>query len=203
MVRVSTDTEAVDLVGQEVTENVARAALFAALMGAFAYVSFPWPLSSVPVTLQVLGVFLAGIMLGPVWGGASMVLYLAAGAVGAPVFAGGSAGLGALFGPTGGYLLSYPVAALVIGAVVHGGADLRDLDDVGLARLVGGMALGTVVVYAVGVVGLWYVYNTTPDLPALSFWSAVQTGALVFLPAEALKAAAAVGIVRSEDIRAA
>jgi len=67
------------------------------------------------VTLQVLGVFLAGIYLGPVWGAASLVLYLAAGAVGAPVFQGGSAGVGQLVGQSAGYLWSYPVAAAAIG----------------------------------------------------------------------------------------
>ncbi|MFC6726546.1 biotin transporter BioY, partial [Halobium palmae] len=92
---MATSTDSVELVGDEATRNLARAALFAALMGAFAYVSFPNPLSpGIPVTLQVLGVFLAGIFLGPVWGGFAMVLYLLAGTLGLPVFSGGSAGVG-------------------------------------------------------------------------------------------------------------
>jgi len=65
---MATSTESVDLVGDEAATNLARAALFAALVGAFAYVTFPNPVSPVSVTLQVLGVFLAGIYLGPVWG---------------------------------------------------------------------------------------------------------------------------------------
>ena len=194
---MATSTESVDLVGDEAATNLARAALFAALVGAFAYVSFPFPLSPAPVTLQVLGVFLAGIYLGPVWGGASLVLYLLAGAFGAPVFSNGSAGLGVLVGSTAGYLWSYPIAAALIGAVVHRGTDLRDLDAVGVGTLVGATAAGVVVIYAFGVVGLAVV------LPELTLAEAFVTGAAVFLPAEAAKVVAAVGVVRSDAIAAA
>jgi biotin transport system substrate-specific component len=144
----------------------------------------------VPVTLQVLGVFLAGIMLGPVWGGLSMLLYLAAGAVGAPVFAGGTAGIGPLFGYTAGYLWSYPLAATAVGAVVHGGS-LRSPAEASLSRLVGGMTLGTVVVYALGTVGFAVVQN-------VGLVEAFLVSAVAFVPFEAVKMAAAVGIVRSD-----
>jgi biotin transport system substrate-specific component len=196
---MSTETSDVDLVGEEVAGNLARTAVFAALMGAFAFVSFPYPLSPAPVTLQVLGVFLAGIMLGPVWGGTAMVLYLLAGVLGAPVFAGGTAGLGELFGATGGYLLSYPVAAFAIGAVVHGGFDLGSYREAGLPRLLAGMIVGTVVIYALGTAGLYYVLRSSPEW---TLTRAVVSGALVFLPAEALKMVAALGIVRSDAITA-
>ncbi|WP_411967702.1 biotin transporter BioY [Haloferax sp. YSSS75] len=191
---MATEHESVELVGDELVGNVARAALFAALMGAGAYVSFPNPISPIPVTLQVLVVFLAGIFLGPVWGGASMLLYLVAGAAGAPVFAGGSAGVGALVGPTAGYLWSYPIAAAVVGAIVHGGVELGDY-RVGTVRLVGAMVVGTAVIYALGVIGFAYVQNV--GLVA-AFW----TAAAAFIPAEAFKIAAAVGIVRSDAIAA-
>jgi len=194
--RVSVDTESVDLVGEEVATNLARAALFAALMGAFAFLSFPYPLSPSPVTLQVLGVFLAGIMLGPVWGGASIVLYLVAGALGAPVFEGASAGLGHLLGPTGGYLLAFPIAAFVIGAVVHGGLEISRERDPGPMRLIAGMIAGMVLVYVLGAAWLYYA------LDELTIRAAIVSGAIVFLPTEALKIAAALGIVRSDAIRA-
>lgn len=188
-----TDTE---LVGDEVTNNVARAALFAALIGALAYVSFPNPVSPVPVTLQVLGVFLTGILLGPIWGSAACGLYLVAGTLGVPVFAGGTAGFGVLLGPTTGYLLSYPVVAFAIGAVVHGGRSLSDPEAVGLVRLVGALILGTVLIYAFGVTGLMIVQDIGPT-------EAFLTGAVAFIPADLLKIAAAVGIVRSNAIAAA
>lgn len=192
---MSTRTDSVELVGDQAAVNIARAALFAALVGAFAYVSFPNPLSPAPVTLQVLGVFLAGIFLGPVWGAGALVLYLTAGVVGAPVFQGGASGLGALVSPTGGYLLSYPFAAALVGAVVHGGASLREPAETGAGRLVLAMVAGTVVVYALGIAGLWL------SLP-LTLTEATVAGAAAFLPAEALKMAAAVGIVRSDRIAA-
>ena len=192
---MAANTKSVDLVGDEAATNLARAALFAALVGAFAYVSVPFPLSPAPVTLQVLGVCLAGIFLGPVWGGAALLLYLSAGALGAPVFSGGSAGFGALVGPTAGYLWSYPIAAALVGAVVHRGPALRDLDAVSVPVIVGAMIVGTVVIYAFGVVGLAVVLDLT--LP-----EAFVQGAAVFLPAEAAKVAAAVGIVRSDAIAA-
>jgi biotin transport system substrate-specific component len=188
---MSTSTDSVELVGDEATLNLARAALFAALMGAFAYVSFPNPLSpGVPVTLQVLGVFLAGIFLGPVWGGFGMVLYLLAGAIGLPVFAGGSAGAATLVSQTGGYLLSYPLAAAVVGLGVHGVGDLRDPSDVSVGRLVLAMVAGTAVVYALGIVGFWYVGD-------VGIATAILGAAAAFVPVEALKIAAAVGVVRS------
>ncbi|WP_313695591.1 biotin transporter BioY [Halorarum halobium] len=190
---MSTDTRQVDLVGDAVVGNLARAALFAALTGVFAYVSFQLPVTSVPFTLQVLGVFLAGAFLGPVWGGASMLLYLLAGVVGAPVFAYGAAGVGVLFGQWGGYLWSYPFAAAVVGLATHGAGDLRDPGDVGLARLVGGMVAATLVVYAFGTVGYAVVGN-------VGLVAALLAAAVPFVPAELLKMAAAVALVRSDDV---
>lgn len=192
---MSAETTDVDLVGEEVTSNIARAALFAALLGAFAYVSFPNPVSPAPVTFQVLGVFLAGILLGPVWGSAACGLYLLAGALGAPVFAGGTAGLGVLLGPTAGYLWSYPLTAFVIGVLVHGGLSLSDPKAVSLVRLIGAMVVGTVIIYLFGITGLMVVLNLGPI-------EAFLAGAAAFIPAEALKIAAAVGIIRSDAIAA-
>lgn len=193
---MSTETDAVELVGDETVENVARAAVFAALTGAFAYVSFPNPVSPVPVTLQVLGVFLAGLYLGPVWGGLSMSLYVVAGAVGAPIYAGGSAGVGALLGPFGGYIWSYPVAAALTGLVAHGTSGLADPRSVGVPKLVAAMVAGTVVVYTGGTLGYAIVEG-------IGLVAAFGVAAAAFIPAEAFKIAAAVGITRSEQLNAA
>jgi biotin transport system substrate-specific component len=196
VVAVSTESRDVELVGQEVGRNVARAAMVAALTGAFAYVAFPNPVSPADITLQALGILLAGVFLGPVWGGASIVLYLVAGAAGAPVFENGAAGIGQFTAPTAGYLFAFPVAAAVIGAVVHGFDGLRDPSEVSVARLVGGMALGVVVIYVGGIAGLMLTLGLGPV-------EAFLAGAAAFIPAEALKMAAAVGIVRSEEFSAA
>ncbi len=95
------------------------AALFAALTGAVAWFKIPLPFTPVPITLQTLMVLLSGAMLGAYYGALAMLLYLIVGAIGLPVFAGGSSGVGALLGPTGGYLFSYPIAAFAIGKMLE------------------------------------------------------------------------------------
>ena len=93
---------------------------FAVALAAAAQVTFAIPGTPVPFSLQPLVVVLAGLMLGPVAGAASMALYLAAGALGAPVFSpipGLPQGFARFMGPTGGYLIAYPVAAWVAGTL--------------------------------------------------------------------------------------
>ena len=87
---------------------------FAALTALGARLSVPLPGSVVPMTLQPVAVLLAGVVLGSRAGAASQVAYLAAGAMGLPVFAAGG-GVAYLLGPTGGYLLAFPVAAAIAG----------------------------------------------------------------------------------------
>ncbi len=83
------------------------------------------PYTPVPITLQTLAVLLAGAVLGSRRGFLSQALYLAEGAAGLPVFAGGAATVVHLMGPTGGYLWSYPFAAALIGWMVERGASRR------------------------------------------------------------------------------
>jgi biotin transport system substrate-specific component len=93
-----------------------------------AQVAFPVPFSPVPMTLQGLAVLLVGGLFGSAIGAGGMLLYLIVGALGAPVFApGGVPGLARLFGPTGGYLLAFPVAALVVGRIAERGKFQRCL----------------------------------------------------------------------------
>jgi biotin transport system substrate-specific component len=99
---------------------------FAAAIALAAQVAVPVPGTPVPITLQPMLVVLAGLWLGPVAGAASMALYLAAGALGLPVFTPfGAPGVARLLGPTGGYLLAYPVAAYVTGWLARRGAPSR------------------------------------------------------------------------------
>ncbi|MFB6154353.1 MAG: biotin transporter BioY [Haloferacaceae archaeon] len=192
---MATNVESVELVGDEVAANLARAALFAALTGGLAYVSFSIPFSPVPVTLQVLGVFLAGAFLGPVWGGAAMALYLLAGALGLPVFAGGTAGVGVVLSQYGGYVWGFVLGAAVVGGGVSGGLDLPEPSRVSVPRLVAALVAGALVVYAAGVAQLVAVGG-------VGVWKAVVSGAAVFVPGEVLKMAATVGIVRSDAVTA-
>lgn len=188
-------TGSVELVDDRVVGNVVRAALFAAMMGAFAYVAFPYPLSPAPVTLQVLGVFLAGIILGPVWGTVALIIYVIAGALGAPIFSMGTAGIGALASERVGYILAFPLGTAVVGLLTHGGTTLTNPSDIHPLRLVGAMLAGVAVIYLFGVIGLMIVLS-------LAAWEAILLGALVFIPAEIVKIAAALGIVRSDRLAA-
>jgi biotin transport system substrate-specific component len=93
---------------------------FAIALAAASQIAIPLPFTPVPITLGPLVVVLAVLMLGPTAGAASMVLYLAAGATGLPVFAPiGAPGIARFFGPTGGYLIAYPAAAFVAGALAR------------------------------------------------------------------------------------
>lgn len=119
--------------------DLARIAVFAALISAMALTP-PIPLGPIPITLQTLGVSLAGLCLGPWRGFAAVALYLVVGAAGLPVFSGGAAGLGVLLGPTGGYLMSFPLAALVGGFVARW-AVRRGLSRITPVLFMGGLLL--------------------------------------------------------------
>ncbi|MDQ3697785.1 MAG: biotin transporter BioY [Gemmatimonadota bacterium] len=92
---------------------------FAAALAAASQVAIPLPGTPVPITLQPLVVVLAGLWLGPMWGAGSMLLYIAAGASGLPIFAPTlpTTGVARLIGPTGGYILAYPAAAWLSGTI--------------------------------------------------------------------------------------
>src|SRR5215207_8321972 len=93
----------------------------AGVLALSAQFALPMPGTPVPLTLQPLIVVLAGLLLGPRDAAVAMILYLAAGAAGLPVFAPiGAPAIARLLGPTGGYLLAYPVAAAVAGVIGFG-----------------------------------------------------------------------------------
>ncbi|MDQ3557294.1 MAG: biotin transporter BioY, partial [Gemmatimonadota bacterium] len=116
--RSSTTAGAVGLGAPSRTaRRVVAVALAAAATTVAAKLAVPLPGTPVPFTLQPLVVLLAGALLGARLGAASQTLYLLAGAAGLPIFAAGG-GVAYLFGPTGGYLLAYPAAAFLVGAMV-------------------------------------------------------------------------------------
>jgi len=150
---------------------VAAGALLVAL-GAQA--AIPLPGTAVPMTLQVPAVLIVGGLFGPALGAASLALYLLAGAAGLPVFAPvGLPGVARLFGPTGGYLLAYPLAAAVMGRLA---ADSRRL-----GRLVIGLVAALAVIHAGGVAQLAILGG---DLGI-----ALRIGSLPFLLGDVLKLA--------------
>ncbi len=128
---------------------------FSLFLALCAQVSFYLPLNPVPITLQTLAVLLTGAALGSKRGALAMLVYLAEGAVGLPVFAGGVGGFLSLFGATGGYLWSFPIAAFVVGLLCERGLDRRIVTSA-LAMLP-----GTLIIYVVGVTWLGVVLHKT------------------------------------------
>ncbi|AIZ46009.1 biotin biosynthesis protein BioY [Deinococcus radiopugnans] len=133
------------------------------------------PLKPVPVTLQTLGVLLVGAALGWKRAFAALALYLAAGAVGLPVFAGGIGSVAKFAGPTGGFLLSFPFAAALVGFLVE-----RFALDRRPAGTVLAMLAGSAVIYALGLLWLGAVTG-------LSGQPLLGAGLIPFLPGDALK----------------
>jgi len=139
----------------------------------------------VPFTLQTMLVLLAGAFLGSRNGAWSQILYLASGALGFPVFAGGAFGLLRLVGPTGGYLLAFPVAAAVVGYL------LREHRSLGLVML--SMAAGLLVIFTAGTIHL-YVFSMHDVSAAFSagflifsWWDALKLGAASMIYCELSK----------------
>jgi biotin transport system substrate-specific component len=121
---------------------------FAAAVALASQVAIPLPGTPVPLTLQPMLVVLAGLWLGPAAGAASMMLYLAAGAAGLPAFTPiGAPGFARLLGPTGGYLLAYPLAAFAAGWVARRGAP-------SFVRNAAAAVVGMLVIYAGGLAQL-------------------------------------------------
>lgn len=129
--------------------KIALTALFAALTAAGAFIAIP--IGPVPIVLQNMFALLSGLILGPVLGSAAVGLYLLAGIVGLPVFAGGAGGIARFAGPTGGFLPGYLLAALVAGLIL---GRPRSTEKIPLPRLIAAIAAGFLVVYVPGVAWL-------------------------------------------------
>ncbi|MEK6571112.1 MAG: biotin transporter BioY [Bacteroidota bacterium] len=113
------------------------------------------PHQPVPFTLQTFFVLLAGAFLGVRNGVLSQFLYLIMGAAGLPVFTIGGMGLAKLLGPTGGYLLSFPVAAFVVGTMIH--TIRKSKGSMDFPWVLFSMFIGLLVVFSVGTLQLYLV----------------------------------------------
>ena len=153
----------------------------ALLVAIGAQVAIPLPATPVPITLQVPAVLLVGGLLGPRLGVASLVLYLAMGVGGLPVFAPvGPPGLSRLFGPTGGYLLAYPLAAGLTGLIAQSGRSW--------GRTLLAVVVGLVAIHVGGVAQLAALSGNASE--------AVRLGSLPFLANDILKLAFAALLIR-------
>ena len=138
-----------------------------------AQVAIQLPFSPVPITGQTMAVLLVGALLGSRRGALAVMAYIAEGLAGLPVFAGATAGLARLFGPTGGYLVGFVAAAFLVGWLAERGWDRR------FGKTLAAMTLGNLVIYAVGVVWLAVFVGGLSRA-----WS---LGVLPFLPGDVIK----------------
>ena len=164
---------ALQAIGYDVRGRNALGIVTFAVAAAFsAQIAVPLPWTPVPVTLQPMMVILAGAMLGPRLGAIAMTAYVTFGAMGAPVFSNGGAGLGWLFGPTGGYLLAAPAAAFLVGMIAGRSGQAW--------RLIAGLVGGVGTMYVGGVLQLM-AYT------GLDFGTALMAGVVPFVIGDVTK----------------
>lgn len=150
-------------------------AIMAAITAVMAQISIPMPMG-VPMTMQTFAITLAGVLLGSKKGGMSALVYVLLGAIGVPVFAGFNGGIQNLIGPTGGFILSFPIMAYLIGL----GVEMREKK--GMFELM--LVVGTLSNYVVGVAMFCIVMDS-------SIKTAIAACVLPFIPTAIIKAVAA------------
>jgi biotin transport system substrate-specific component len=168
-----------------VSHRLEFALAFACLTGLAAQIRIPLPFTPVPVTGQVLAVLLSGIVLGSVYGGLSQIFYLVFGTIGLPWFSGGNGGLAVITGVTGGYIIGFIPAALVIGWLTDRYNIARKFHFQMLL-----MAAGVGIIYTLGAIQFALVMNT-------GFLNTIKLGILPFIPVDLIKAVLAAGLSAS------
>ena len=164
--------------------DVAFIAMFAAVMAVCSWISVP---ATVPFTLQTFGVFLAVGTLGGKRGSLAVLTYLLLGAVGAPVFAGFSGGIGCILGSTGGYIVGFLFSALVMWAMEHFFGKSRWV-------LAISMVIGLLVCYAFGTA--WFITVYTNNTGAIGLWTALGWCVFPYIIPDAIKIALALVLCR-------
>lgn len=162
---------------QSSTREMTKMALMVALNCISAYIIIPLPFSLSPIALQTLVVNLTGYVLNAKQAAMTMAAYLLVGLAGVPVFTGGTAGPGKLFGPTGGYLFGFALWAVLL-------AYLRGSDYSFKRYALVGCIIGVPFIYVFGVVQLQLITH-------MGWSKAVMTGALPFIPLDIVKCCAA------------
>lgn len=155
------------------TKDFMYSSIFAAVISVLGYIVFPLPFSPVPVTGQSLGIMLAGCLLTTRQAMLAVGTFLMLGVVGLPVFAGGTAGIGVIAGPRGGYLIGFFIGAIIISLIKK---KFKKIPGLIFANFIGGV----VIVYFFGV--LWLNWTTGMGLSA-----AFAGGALPFIPGDLFK----------------
>lgn len=166
------------------TKEISYVGLCIALMAICSWISIPM---AVPFTMQTFAINVTAVLLGAKLGTLAVIGYLALGAMGAPVFAGFSGGLGVIFGSTGGYLIGFIFTALIIGLFVKFfGKSILSLSI--------GMVLGTIACYIVGTI--WFIEVYTRETGAIDLMTALQWCVFPFIISGLGKIALSIIIVK-------
>jgi biotin transport system substrate-specific component len=165
--------------------GLALVAVFVGIIAALGLVpGIVLPGVAVPITLQTLGVMLAGSVLGRWRGTAAVLVFLLLVALGLPLLAGGRGGLGVFFTPSAGFLIGFPVAAFVIGALTERFDAASSVGKLIVINVLGGI----VVLYVFGIAGLSIIGQLSP--------AAAAAVSVVFLPGDLAKAVVAALVAR-------
>ena len=194
---VTYDSTLLDHVGVSAASSATRTSIrlasmlfLTALTAIAAQVSVHLPFTPVPATLQPMMVLIGAAALGPRLGASSQILYVLLGAAGLPVFAASSIlpmGVGRLLGPTGGYLMAYPLAAFVTGMLAERGFDRRYFSS--LAAMLAGMA----VLFLGGV--LWLAFFAAGPGGRVGLIAALETGLYPFVVQDLIEVSVASGVL--------
>ncbi len=161
------------------TKTITQTALFTAIMIICSQITIPTGL--VPFSMSIFAIYLTGLTLERNQAVIAIVVYILLGIVGLPVFAGFGSGIGKIMGPTGGFIIAYPIMAFIVSAVAKNGK---------LISHITALALSTIVCYVLGT--LWYAYVLGVEIQ-----TALLTVALPYIPFDILKYLVAYVVAKS------
>jgi len=159
---------------------------FAFLTAIAALIRIPLPFTPVPITMQTFVVLLSGVMLGGGKGSISQIIYVSAGVIGLPIFAGMTSGIALLSGATGGFLAGFIVAPKVVGVII-GESKER-------SRLIFALIAGTVTIFLLGNLWLWIIMKG-------SVAQTLSLGFIPFLPGAVIKIGLVIAVVEAMRFR--
>ncbi|MBZ9687674.1 biotin transporter BioY [Clostridium estertheticum] len=163
------------------TRDLIITALFTSLTAVGGFISIP--LGPVPVTLQTLFVVLSGLILGAKLGALSQITYLILGLIGVPVFSGGTGGLTSVVSPTFGFLISFIVAAYVIGRLTE--------KNKSLSKIIFSVISGSFVIYIIGIPYFYFIFTNYLG-KSINFYTALKYTCIPFIPGDIIKAIIAI-----------
>lgn len=154
------------------TKEIIVCGLFASITTVLSQISIPLPFTTIPLTMQVFAIVLSGLLLGPRLGLISQIIYVLLGTIGIPVFAQMSGGFGIIAGPTGGFILSFPLLALIVGYFSK--------KYKGKLMVFVGMIIGLIVNYLVGTIQFCLITK-------MSFMAGLMACVVPFVAVDILK----------------